>query len=437
MDFFVWIRSFYRQVELGNTITYLFASLFQAVIGIVTLPIYTNYLTPDEFGIWALIIAINSFSLPLFQLGLNSYFIREYYSNGENNRVLFSTLFYFTLLWSFLLISLGLALGPLIFDASGISVSFYPFMAIILTSNIAVACFTYVPLKFRIEKRAMAFSTLLIIKSILVTGISLILVVVYDKSLLGRINGFLIGNLIFMIISIAVAFKSLTWAFDTKLVINGIKKCYPLIFATLSTLLFDTIDRLVLERYQTLNQLGFYSIGIQYAAVLGMTFTAFYKALEPKIFELSGKAQVEKIDKLFQTIALVLGLGGLLAIFLSRPILQLLVQKSYFESIPIARTLILATFTQSIYLLFSTYFVSLYSTRFVMTVSIAGLIAFVISSFYVTSVFGAVGLAVTKSLSFVFMLLLLFMFGRKHKYFYKSIGIFTLIYFALLLTLIQ
>ena len=389
--------------EGKNSFLYFITSIVNALLGIITLPIYTRYLTPAEFGIWGIVIAINNFLLPIFQLGLNSFFLKENYNSNNNGKSLFSTLLLFTFIWSGILIFFGALLGPLLFNLSGLKVEFYPYMWIILVSNLSVACFTYLPLKYRIEGNALMYSLVLTIKAILVTAISLILVATFNWGIMGRVYGFTTANFLFIVFCIPFFRKYLTLKIDPKLIITGVKKYLPLVPAVIATLLFDTLDRLFIEHYLPLEKVGFYNVAAQFAAMFTMGYLSLFKAVEPKVFELSNTNKFKEIEKLMISVFLILGVAGLLSIVLAKPILELLISKTFEESIPIAKWLILVVFMQGVYLTFSTYNVTLSRNKSVMYISTFGLLLYVVSLKFLTIDYGVIGAAISKSLVFAIM----------------------------------
>ncbi len=424
-------KKYSKIAESQNTALYFLTSVFHALIGIITLPIYTKFLSPAEFGIWGVVIAFNNFLLPIFQLGLNTFYIKEYYNDRQGDKTLFSSLFFFTFLWSILLIIIGVLVGPWLFDITAIDFDFFPFMFLILISNLSVCCFTYLPLRLRIESKALKYSGVLILKTILITVISLILVMLYDQALLGRVYGFVFGNIIFMGFCIPFLKKYLIFRLDFKLIQSGIKACLPLVPAILATLLFDTFDRIFLEKFRSLEEVGYYNVGSQYAGMITMAFMSFYKAVEPKIFEWSSTKDYKSLKNLFSTIAIILAIGSLVSIILAAPFLNILVASNFLTAIPIARYLILVVFMQGIYLLLSTYNVSLYRNKYVMLIAITGLTIFVITMYFLAPVFGAQGVAIAKSISYLLMTMAMWISVDKPSEFWKFIGIAIVSYICL------
>ena len=427
------LKKYLAFAESRSTLLYFFSSVFNALIGVVTLPIFTKYLTPSEFGIWGLVIAINNFLLPLIQLGLNSYFIKEYYTkDGFDNKLLFSSLFYFTLLWSLLVIGVGAAIGPIVFRATSIQFGFFPYMFLVLSSNISIACFTYLPLQYRVDRKALSYSLILIARTLLITTISIVLVVLYEQSIMGRINGFLIGNIIFFIFCLPFLKKYLILRLDIRVIKRGLHKCLPLVPAVLITILFDTVDRLFLERSTSLQVVGFYNIAAQYSGMLNMAAVSFYKAIEPNIFKWISERQSQKLSMLFFVILCVLCAMAFAALFMAKPVIQVLADPSYYDAIPIAQTLVLTVFVQGVYMLSSTYGVAQYCTRTVMLASILGLSLFLPAMYYLVAIFGANGVAYAKAAAFLAMSVVVFI-GVNERYILRKFLLFAVLMIAIIL----
>ena len=130
-----------KSKEFTNTILYFSYSFISGILSFITLPIFTTYLDAEDYGIWGYVVALNTFITPFFILGLNSYFIKEYFilSDEDSRNKLLSNIFWFTCLWTVICTGLVLIIGNLIFSLADISVPFYPFMFLILISNVSTS----------------------------------------------------------------------------------------------------------------------------------------------------------------------------------------------------------------------------------------------------------------------------------------------------------
>lgn len=284
--------------QVLNTFYYLIASACGAFASIFTLPLFTNKLSAEEFGIFGFCTTLNSVILPLIIFSLNSYFLKENFNQNKtefgNKRVL-NTLISATF-FSGLLITLFLVfVGPKLFSKFNIQVAFYPNVFIILLSNILISFSTYGLLIYRIRQMGLAFALISLSQVIVNYGLSIILVMVCDFGIQGRIIGFGSGSLFIGVLTAWFFRKEFSFEIDWKILAKGIKFSFPLVVVALLSVLIESGDRFLIERLGTLSELGVYNIANQYALSIMIVGLALYKAFEPSFFEYLSVKKYQKI----------------------------------------------------------------------------------------------------------------------------------------------
>jgi O-antigen/teichoic acid export membrane protein len=104
----LYIRSAIREV-LQHGFIYGITSSLQSVVGFVLLPIVTNYLAPELFGIYSILLLIGSFASAIFYLGASSALGRFYFDDDsvEHKRKVITAAFVVTVIGALLLFSLS------------------------------------------------------------------------------------------------------------------------------------------------------------------------------------------------------------------------------------------------------------------------------------------------------------------------------------------
>ena len=62
-----------------NSIYYAIGEALPKVFGILLLPVITNYLTPEDYGLWSYIISLITFIFAISTLNLNTFIFRYYF----------------------------------------------------------------------------------------------------------------------------------------------------------------------------------------------------------------------------------------------------------------------------------------------------------------------------------------------------------------------
>lgn len=98
---------------LGHGAVYGIGSVLQALLGFVLIPLYTKNLTPEMYGVWALITLCGTLAGVVFYLGVSSALARSYYDypEGPGRKAAVNTALLMTALGAAAQIAVGLLWG--------------------------------------------------------------------------------------------------------------------------------------------------------------------------------------------------------------------------------------------------------------------------------------------------------------------------------------
>ena len=71
---------------IKDSLTYGASGLLGQLIGFLLLPLYTQYLTPRDYGILALVIFIPQFFTPISSMGITNAIFRRYNFHNEEEK---------------------------------------------------------------------------------------------------------------------------------------------------------------------------------------------------------------------------------------------------------------------------------------------------------------------------------------------------------------
>ncbi len=408
-----------RSEKMTNTVLYLAASSFGAAISIFTLPLFTKQLTPADFGVVGYVTSINGFLGSLFTLRLDSFYNREYFvrPDPEYRKDLLSTLLSFTLGWGALLILVLTVIGALTFSLMHVKVPFFPFMFVVLLGNVGLGTFTYATLRYRIQEKAWGFAVLTILQAALQTGIALVLVLVLHQGVLGRLIGLSVGTVITGVLALMVLWGTIEWRVDNALLRKAIQFGLPLIPAGLAAQLFDTIDRVFLERLSTLTELGYYNVAMQYGGTINILALSLYRAFEPSYYAMAAEQNYRKMGRAFMLITALFAGSALLLIGASGFIIDALTHGKFEPSVQLSRVLLVSFFLKAEYLLGSVLLVTLGRTKQMMYNAVGGLLVYAVASYWFLIWFGVIGAAWAKLIPVAAMLIAAVVQSKKGEHF--------------------
>lgn len=319
---------------------YMVAAFLPQLSGFLLLPLFSRYMSPEEYGVLSLIQVFSTF-LPLvwtFQIGgsLSRYYF-EY--EGRELKIFVTTvvsavgalsLVGGVLTWLLLPDLLRLVMPDLdrahtpLFTLAIVTVFFGN-----LASLFAVL--------LRTRQEAKLFMRLSI--SIFAVGVALNIATVVFMGRQAR--GVVEAGLIVSILNLAAyAFANrgyLVAAVDWRMLAEPLRYCLPLIPHSLSNLVFFYSDRVLMAKYLPLAAIGLYSLADRVASVFKMFVTELNNAFQPQFFRSATADRAAAIREASSVAKVSTGLVsvGIAALALFSPeAVDLLLDERYFDAWP-------------------------------------------------------------------------------------------------------
>ncbi|SDL00476.1 lipopolysaccharide biosynthesis protein [Halanaerobium congolense] len=289
-----------------------------AIVGIISTPILTRILSPDQLGKASMFtLAINI--LLLFVLfGTDQAFVRFFYEEEENNRnkLLFNILkipIFIFLITSIIIFFMKDRISIFLFG----EVNQFLIITLIITLFFNVLK-RYGLLVIRMKQQGLTYSMLNFLFKIISLGLLILFAYLLGEQFEIRVYSQSIAIIIITFISIFISRKA--WKFtdfkDIKLN-NSLKDIfhysYPLMFTALITWLFQSFDKLAIKEWSTYNQLGLYSAAFKIVAILNIvkaSFTNFWVPTSLEKYE-DDSNNANFFSNMYQLIFLVMFFVGL------------------------------------------------------------------------------------------------------------------------------
>lgn len=322
-----------------NSAFYMIASFLPAIVGFLMLPIYSRYLTPENYGVVALVLSLQAFLPLIMTLQIHSSISRFYFDYKDNKIKLHTFISTLTLL-TFILSTMILIL--VLFNYKEIISFLFPktigydnlFVLGILTAYITVFNSIFIAL-IRVQQKAKLFMKVSVSLFFISLIINILEVIVYEQGAYGVVEAALISIVISFFAYAFLVKELFTLKFDFNMVLEPLKYSIPLIPHSLSGLIFMYSDRIILERYVTLSAIGLYMFADKVAMIFKILVNEFNSAFSPFFNEKSKQSKVEAIKEV-QNISLVFVyitsmLMVLVALF-SVELVYLLLDEKYFDT---------------------------------------------------------------------------------------------------------
>jgi O-antigen/teichoic acid export membrane protein len=253
---------------------------------LLLLPVYTRYLSPAEFGLIAVLEVVALILSAVFSLGLTALVPFLYVDyDGEYRKRAMGTLVVAVTLINTGLAAVALAAAPSVVAVVFPSIPVWPYLPLIIVTALIEPYWVMAGSSLQIQEKAgrfAAWSTARIVVAI----VSKLVFVVW---LVGGAVGFTIANLVTASAFAAAAFwvmrTEVAPGFSPKIIREGFKIGGPTVPNNLLSYGFRLLDRVVLERFVSLEQVGLYYLALRLADVMRLAGDVLINAWRPVFFK--------------------------------------------------------------------------------------------------------------------------------------------------------
>lgn len=409
-----------------NSVFYTFANALQGMIGFFLLPIYTKYLSPSDYATLALVTAFIGIVSTIITFQIHSgipRFVIKFSNNIARAKAYFTSIFLLFILVLLIGCSVinffGESIIQLVFSSHN-KIAYAPFFQIavwIILPNLLTS--TCLSLLQTLEKGFNFFLATAIQVTITVCC-SLYFVVSLKMGILGILLGQLIGNSAALIIVIFVIrgwFKFSFSGLNIKDITDSLRYSVPIIPHVLSIYIYMYSDRLILQRYVPLSDIGIYSIADTFAGVLLLIVNATTAAYSPRFLKLAeeDKAKAQETTKKFIEIWWVGIMIILMGYFiLSSYVVRLMTRPSFYPSIPFIPILAIAYVFRGLYCFATNGIFYVEKTKVMPIITITAALLNIILNLLFIPRFGIYAAAWNTVISYFITFILAYYFSEKY-----------------------
>lgn len=322
---------------IKHLVIYSLGGVSNKIVGLILLPLYTSYLASDQYGTLAILEITSQLIVEVFSLSLANGLMRWVSSEKNQDRVksiIFTTSIATLLLAgliSAVLIPMSDQLSLLLF--STINFSDY-FIILVITSSLNI--FTKIPLVIiRINEKSFFYLISTTLRFLTVLVCNVYFVAELNMGVMGIITGQLIGSIVLLFVTLPHLIKHFKYVFDVDSLKNIITYSFPLIFSTISAMVFNLGDRYFLQYFLDLSRVGIYSLGYKIGSIINtFLIQSFYLGFIPIAFKKLGqpdeKRYLSKILTYFTFVIVFLSI--ILSLFSQEAIKLFTMRKEYWEA---------------------------------------------------------------------------------------------------------
>jgi O-antigen/teichoic acid export membrane protein len=404
---------------LKNTSLYSIGTILPKAASFILLPIYTSFLSVDEYGIISAMIVFNAFLTILITLNIERSIFRLYYDyeTAAQKKEYIGTVFISILCFSTIMIGVMFLTRDYI-SLIYKSIDFYPYFLISIFTVYVGIYGSMLRVLLQVIQKVKLFVMLGIVQFIISSLLILLFVVYFKEGAYGYLKGVLFGNLIMVPIFLKLLLPHINFKFNRVIIINTLKYSLPIVPAVLAGQIIDLSDRIFIENYFSSLDLGLYSLGYTIAGVVLVVTGAFKKAYDPFFYKIANsktKAVSLKIltntNEAYYIITIFICFSITLV---SKEMIYWFFPKSYFIAYKIVPVISLAYAVSKISGLINLSFYQEKKTLKLMELSIYAAILNVALNFILIPLYGYYGAAIATLITFLFMLIIKYYLSKKY-----------------------
>ena len=341
----------------SSSVVYGIGSALTKSMSLFALPIFTKYLTPQEYGVLALILLLSTLIQPILTLGINSSMGISYFKKNsiENHAQTvwssFLLLFFSSLVLLFVSNVFLDEISKVLFNTS--KYDFLIQVAIISTVLNVIA--TPFMLRLQFENKAKLFVILTFISTLINIITSIYLVKFMEIGILGMVYGQLISSVFLFIGFFWFAKNQLPLAVEFDKVRTIFFLGYPLIPSSFFLLILIQSNRYILEIFDGLEIVGIYSIGFSFGMLMNIFVSGFTQAWY--VFFMKYTDKQNEIKNRFANILYlyIVIFGTILVIFflLAKPIIDVFVDEKFVDAYIVVGLVAMSQFFLGIFSIFT------------------------------------------------------------------------------------
>jgi O-antigen/teichoic acid export membrane protein len=402
----------------GKTAIYGVGSILLRSIAFFLLPLYTRFLTPSDYGILAVtgvVSAILSILLPLSLHGaLNPIYFDP--GNEQERRANLGTVWItILLLASAGTITLDLT-GSYVFPLVFRNVPFIPYIRLTIWTAF-LTTFGLVPLNlFQIQERARVYVALTVSAMLLQTGLGVFFVVFQNQGAQGNLLGAFLGALVMTVPFSWLALGNLQPTLRRDVLARALAYSLPLVPHSVAGWVLQLSDRAILERFVSLEQLGLYSLGYTYAAIMNMIAYALNSAWVPFLFKTDaqeGEEACGRFSRLGTYFALLLCFVALGLGLFAQEVIGLMTVPAFHEAARVAPWIVAGLLLAGLYYFPINFLFLKRETKLVPIVTVVSGLLNVGLNLWLVPHYGIMAAAQAAFLSYAVMLLLAWRLGLR------------------------
>ena len=280
-----------------QTLVYGVGNVLTRLITFLLLPLFTNVLSPEEYGLTTLLYVFLGFMNVIYHYGLDAAFMR-FYSDARDNAA--KDLIFSTSLWLGLVTSTFFS-TLIIISASQLSLfllggenydNLIRLSAVILFFD----ALSHIPFALlRLKERSFHFMSIKFLNVVITLGLNIYLVLVKGMGLHGVFLSLTIASTFTTLAALLTSTNSIHFVISRNVINSLLSFGLPFLPAGFASIAMESLDRYILAGLTDASTVGIYSAGYKLGIFMLLLTTAFQYAWQPFFLKLGNRPESKPI----------------------------------------------------------------------------------------------------------------------------------------------
>ena len=319
-----------------GSLIYGIGGMLQRFMGLLLLPFFTQVLTPQDYGVMALVSLIVVAMSGLFTLGTGNSMGVLYFREMDITKrptIIWSNVLLLTLnavFWYSIVFVSAPILSALMFQSD----RYADLIQLALLGSVFITIADPWLAYLRMEEKARRYVVITLISSLLSIGLSIWFVLIQGVGVVGVVFAGTLAQGIMLGVNWLIIGRNLPFHIDLGLFLPLVRIGFPSIFGLFAFLLIDYADRQMIERIINLHALGIYSVGYSFGMVMSIAMGAFATAWSPFFMSYLNKPNEACIVFSRVLTYYVIGFGALIVLFffVAKPVVLVVTAPTFHEA---------------------------------------------------------------------------------------------------------
>lgn len=244
-------------------------SSIQSALSFILLPLYTKYLSVDEFGSYSMLLVISAICQCVLYLGASTALGRYYYEykeKGKEKEIVSASLF-ISFLGMFIQVALALLSADLVCEYYFHDLSLItPYIICLIAGSIGYPV-TTLTLLLRYQKQSKFYLVVTIFGLLINFGITISLLIYTETKISAPFIGLLVSNLLILSALLTNSRDQLTFNIPNEYIRLILSIGLPFAMSSLLSYSYQASDKMVMKELMSIADVGVYSLGYRIASL--------------------------------------------------------------------------------------------------------------------------------------------------------------------------